>query len=77
MRFSLRAALVYFSLGGLLLEVVSAQEKELAPVVSPPPALATPSTAPSGTPALCSAASATPSASPAPVVLKDVLFKGL
>ena len=78
MRFSLRFALVLFSLGWLAPGSTSAQETELAPIVSPPPpALATPSTTPSATPALSSAASPMPSTSPTPVELKDVLFKGL
>jgi hypothetical protein len=43
----------------------------LAPIVSPPPALATPSASPSVAP------SATPIASPTPFQLTDVLLKGL
>jgi photosystem II stability/assembly factor-like uncharacterized protein len=47
------------------------QEQELAPIVSPPPALATPSASPSVAP------SATPAASSTPSQLTDVLLKGL
>ncbi|MDQ3413699.1 MAG: hypothetical protein M3480_01780, partial [Verrucomicrobiota bacterium] len=50
-----------------------AQEQELAPIVSPPPALATPSAIPSGTPA----SAPQPSPSPTPVQLIDVLLKNL
>ncbi|MEO7724274.1 MAG: hypothetical protein ABIU29_06245 [Chthoniobacterales bacterium] len=55
-----------------------AQEQELAPIVSPPPALATPSAAPSATPSATvqqAAATAPPAATPAPAQLSDVLLK--
>ncbi|HEY2712239.1 MAG TPA: hypothetical protein VGI60_06970 [Chthoniobacterales bacterium] len=75
---SLRSADFTVSLGCSILALVSlsAQEPELENIVSPPPALATPSAAPS--PSLfSSAASPRPSASPTPVQLTDILFKGL
>ncbi|MEO6870656.1 MAG: hypothetical protein ABI233_00375, partial [Chthoniobacterales bacterium] len=61
-----------------------AQEDEIAPIASPPPAhnLATPSAAtlPNASPSPAnqlSVASPTPSASPTPVQLTDLLFKNL
>ena len=71
----LRSALVLASLCSFVLLVppAHAQEKDSAPIVSPPPALATPS-APS---TLSSATSPSPTASPTSVQLTDVLFKGL
>ncbi|MEO8438977.1 MAG: glycosyl hydrolase [Spartobacteria bacterium] len=72
--------LIAFWALALLAPRAIAQEQELAPIVSPPPALATPSAAatstPSASPAMQSAASPTP-ASAAPVPLTDVTFKGL
>ena len=53
-----------------------AQEQELAPIVSPPPAVATPSASSQITPAPPSAP-APASAAPTPVQLTDVLFKNL
>ena len=63
----------------LLMPMGWAEEKELAPIVSPPSALATPSIASSAPPAAeaSTAASAQPAASPAPMQLTDVLFKGV
>ena len=55
----------------------AAQESETAPLVSPPPAQATPSTSPLTGAGSMSAASPSPSASPTPVRLTDLLFKGL
>lgn len=55
-----------------------AQELEVAPIVSPPPALATPSAAPSVAPASpAPQSSALPTPSATPVQLTDVLFKNL
>ncbi len=57
-----------------------AQEQELAPIVSPPPALATPSAPPSATPSATvqqAAAAAQPTATPAPAQLNDVLLKNM
>ena len=57
---------------------VLAQETELAPIKSPPPALATPSAAPSASPSASVAESSpAPSASPGVAALSDVLFKGI
>ena len=69
-------ALVSLGLFSLFALPAPAQEKELAPIVSPPPALAMPSGAPSATPA-GPTASPSPSVSPAPPQLTEVLFKGL
>ncbi len=71
----LRSALVlgWFCSFALLASPGGAQERDLAPIVSPPPALATPS----ATPALSTAGSPPPNASPTPFQLTDVLFKGL
>jgi photosystem II stability/assembly factor-like uncharacterized protein len=52
---------------------VSGQENELAPIVSPPPAQATPSAIPSTSPV----ATATVAPAPSPLELRDVLFKNL
>ena len=57
----------------LLASPGGAQEKDLAPIVSPPPALATPS----ASSALSAASSPSPNASPTPRQLTDVLFKGV
>ncbi|MEO5716961.1 MAG: glycosyl hydrolase [Chthoniobacterales bacterium] len=55
-----------------------AQEQELAPIVSPPPALATPSAAPSASPtATVQEAAAQATTSPGPAKLTDVLLKNL
>jgi photosystem II stability/assembly factor-like uncharacterized protein len=56
---------------------LSAQEPESENIVSPPPALATPSAAPSTSPTFSAVASPTPTAAPTPVQLTDILFKGL
>ena len=71
----LRSALVLgsFCSFALLASSGGAQERDLAPIVSPPPALAKPSAAPM----LSTASSPPPNASPTSVQLTDVLFKGL
>ncbi len=56
---------------------VWAQEQELAPIVSPPPALATPSVAPSAAPTASPSSSAAPTPAATPVQLTDVFFKGI
>ena len=54
------------------------QETELAPIVSPPPALATPSATSSATPSPpAQEAAAQPTPSATPLLLTDVLFKNL
>ena len=66
-----------FSLA-LLITPLLAQEQELAPIVSPPPVLATPSNAPSASPASpVPQSSAQPTPSATPVQLTDVLLKNL
>ncbi len=74
MRLLLRSALALLSLGwgALLAPAGFAQEHEIVPIVSPPPALAVPSGTPS-TPT----ATPSPSSSPGPAQLTDVLLKGL
>ncbi len=80
-----RAAFLSLATLALLAAPLRAQEEdEIAPIVSPPPAaqgLATPAPGaePSASPAnqLAPAATATPSASPTPVPLTEVLFKNL
>ncbi len=54
-----------------------AQEQEMAPIVSPPPALATPSAAPAASVAATPALSSSPAAPAQPGQLSDVLFKGV
>ncbi|MEO6971093.1 MAG: hypothetical protein ABI217_09390, partial [Chthoniobacterales bacterium] len=72
MKFPARRSVVLISFCSLLLlpRLAPGQETEVAPIVSPPPALATPAAA-------APAASATPSPSATPVQLTDVLCKGL
>ena len=67
----LSRVLISFCALALLAQLSLGQENEVAPIVSPAPALATPSAAPSVAPATSPAASATP------LQLTDVLFKGL
>src|SRR4030095_445845 len=76
---SLRQVLISLCSVASLAAPAMAQEQDLAPIVSPPPALATPSAATSATPAPSSAPGGpTPkvAASP-PVPWTDVLFKNL
>ncbi|MEO7166135.1 MAG: hypothetical protein ABI787_02725 [Spartobacteria bacterium] len=75
---SLRRVLTAFGSVAFLSASVLAQENELAPNASPPPALATPSAEPSATPAPTSESSpAQPAPAATPLQLTDVLFKGI
>ena len=65
--------LISLAAGALVAADVFGQENELAPIVSPPPAQATPSAIPSTSPV----ATATVAPAPSPVELRDVLFKNL
>jgi photosystem II stability/assembly factor-like uncharacterized protein len=76
--FAWRLGLITFFSLGLLPPRALAQEQELAPIISPPPALATPSSIPSATPvspAPQSSAQPTPTATP--FQLTDILLKNL
>src|ERR1051325_7170878 len=75
MKFSARRRAVLVLLCSLLPlpRLTPGQETELAPIVSPPPALATPSAALTAS----AISSATPFPSATPVQLTDVLCKGL
>jgi hypothetical protein len=71
MLFSVRfAALLLFCSSALIVPPASAQEREVAPLVSPPPASATPSVSPTS-------ALASPTPSPASSQLTDVLLRGI
>jgi photosystem II stability/assembly factor-like uncharacterized protein len=76
--FARRSGLITAFPLALLITPLLAQEQELAPIVSPPPALATPSNAPSASPASpVPQSSAQPTPSATPVQLTDVLLKNL
>src|SRR5689334_4257349 len=80
MLFAPRSLLRFLLLAGLTIcpsLFVLAQENETAPLVSPPPPQATASVSPLTSSGSMSAASPSPSASPTPVVLNDLLFKGV
>ncbi len=76
-KFTARPVL-HFSLGIsiLLLAAARAQETEIAPAISPPPPAQTVAT-PASANQISPATSATPTASPTPVALTEVLFKNL
>jgi hypothetical protein len=76
--FAWRLGFITIFASAFLLLPALAQEQELAPIVSPPPALATPSGAPSATPVSpVPQSSAQPTPSATPVRLMDVLLKNL